>query len=84
LTEAGADPSTTIVMAAAAEAHPYSPSLVYVFLVADGRVFFFAATYPNWNPAELLEWQQLHGPEIKEICGPLFEAAVRVQADERN
>ena len=85
LTEVGADPSTTIVMPPAAEVHPHRPSLGWVFLVADGRVFFLAAALnPEWDPIEALEWQQLRGPEIEEICGPLYEAAIRVQTEERN
>lgn len=84
LTEVGADPSTTIVMRATANVHPQPWSMGYVFLVADGRVFFLAAALNrDWDPVKALEWQQLQGPEIEEICGPLYHAALRVQTEER-
>jgi hypothetical protein len=85
LAEAGADPLATVVMHPTATVNPHPRSMGYGFLVPDGRVFVLAAvTDGDGNPVETLKWEQVNPAAIEAACGPLYEAAVRFQTEERN
>lgn len=85
LSEIGADPLSTLVMHPTVDINPHPHSMGYGFLVPDGRVFVLAAVRDaDRNPVSVLEWEEIAPGEIEETCGPLYEAAVRVQAQERH